>query len=697
MAADGTAPQRPASAVAQNPAAADATRIRPGTPLWEPSARRIEQAAVTNYRSWLATERGLDLGDEAALWAWSVTELGPFWQSIWDFCAVEGERGDGPALTERPALDGAGMPGAVWFPGARVNYAENALTRRGGAPAVIAVREDGATVVVSWDELRRQVARAAAGLRALGVTEGDRICGVLPNTVYATVAMLATASIGAVWSSCSPELGATALVARFAQITPKVLIGVDGYTYSGKGYDTVAALAALAADLPGLAATVIVPYLAPDAFARARGAGLPGLLTWDELMAVEDAELTFNRVAFDAPLWIVHSSGTTGPPKAILQGHGGILLEHLKALALHLDLGPDDRFCWFTTTGWMMWNYLVSGLLVGATIVLYDGAAGYPTLGTLFGLAEALELTFLGTSAAYLQSCRDANLVPREHADLSLLRTIGSTGSPLSATAYAWVYDAVSPQVMLSSISGGTDVCTALVAGLPTMPVRAGEIGSRALGCAVAAFDADGKELVDEVGELVVTAPMPSMPLGLWGDQDGSRLYDSYYATFPGVWRHGDRVRITPDGAVVVEGRSDATLNRGGIRIGTGELYSVVEQLAEVADSLAVDTSGAPGRGELLLFVALAEPGLTPELAQRIRHTVRTELSPRHVPDRILEIPAVPRTHNGKKLEVPVKRLLAGAALADVVSLDAVANPQALFTLLATAEQARAATATPDA
>ncbi|WP_163554104.1 acetoacetate--CoA ligase [Candidatus Frankia alpina] len=662
--------------------------MRPGTPLWEPSARRIEQAAVTNYRSWLAAERGLDLGDEAALWAWSVTELGPFWESIWDFCAVEGERGDGPALA------GAGMPGAVWFPDARVNYAENALTRRGGAPAVIAVREDGATVVVSWDELRRQVARAAAGLRALGVTEGDRICGVLPNTVYATVAMLATASLGAVWSSCSPELGATALVARFAQITPKVLIGVDGYSYGGRGYDTVAALAA---DLPGLAATVLVPYLAPDAFARARGAGLPGLLTWDELMAVEDAELEFNRVAFDAPLWIVYSSGTTGPPKAIMQGHGGILLEHLKALALHLDLGPDDRFCWFTTTGWMMWNYLVSGLLVGATIVLYDGAAGYPTLGTLFGLAEALELTFFGTSAAYLQSCRDPGLVPREHADLSLLRTIGSTGSPLSATAYAWVYDAVSPQVMLPSISGGTDVCRALAAGLPTMPVRAGEIGSRALGCAVAAFDADGKELIDEVGELVVTAPMPSMPLSLWGDQDRSRLYDSYYAAFPGVWRHGDWVRITSDGAVVVEGRSDATLNRGGIRIGTGELYSVVEQLAEVVDSLAVDTSDAPGGGELLLFVALAEPGLTPELAQRIRHTVRTELSPRHVPDRILEIPAVPRTRNGKKLEVPVKRLLAGAALADAVSLDAVANPQALLTLVATAEQARTATAAPDA
>jgi acetoacetyl-CoA synthetase len=702
VAADRTAPDNQAPAGADGPAASGGTWVRPGTPLWRPSAQRVARAAVTNYRGWLAAERGVDLEDEAALWRWSVSELDAFWESIWDFCAVEGERGPGPALA-----DGA-MPGAVWFPGARVNYAENALTRRGPAPAVIGVREDGATAVVSWDELRRQVARAAAGLRALGVAPGDRVCAVLPNTVYAVVAMLATASIGAVWSSCSPELGPTALSARFAQVAPKVLIGVDGYSYGGHGYDALGALAGLAADLPDLAATVIVPYLSSDAFARAREAGLPGLLTWDELMGhghAEAAEPEFTRVPFDAPLWVLYSSGTTGPPKAIVHGHGGILLEHLKSLALHLDLGPDDRFCWFTTTGWMMWNYLVSGLMVGATVVLYDGAAGYPTLGTQFGLAEALELTCLGTSAAYLHSCRDAGLVPREYADLSLLRTIGSTGSPLSASAYAWVYESVSPQVMLSSISGGTDVCTALVAGLPTLPVRAGEIGSRALGCAVAALDADGKEVVDEVGELVVTAPMPSMPLYFWRDPDGRRLRESYFAAYPGVWRHGDWVRITMDGAAVIEGRSDATLNRSGVRIGTAELYSVVEELPEITDSVAVDTTDSPGGGGLLLFVVLAEPGLTDGLVQRIRAALRTRLSPRHVPDQILEIAAVPRTHTGKKLEIPIKRLLSGAALADVASLDAVANPEALIAFADAAERARTpaadgppgATPTPDA
>ncbi|EYT92706.1 acyl-CoA synthetase/AMP-acid ligase [Frankia casuarinae] len=673
----------------RQPAGRDGGSVAAGTPLWEPPPRRISQAAVTNYRAWLAAERGVELADDTRLWEWSVTDLDTFWESIWDFCAVEGDRGTGPALAD------AAMPGAVWFPGARVNYAENALTRRGPAPAVIAVREDGATAVVSWDELRRQVAKAAAGLRSLGVAEGDRVCAVLPNTVYAMVGMLATASIGAVWSSCSPELGPTALRARFGQIDPKVLIGVDGYSYGGKSYDALDTLAALAGDLPGLGASVIVPYLWPDALSRARAAGLPGLLTWDELMASETSEPEFTRVAFDAPLWILYSSGTTGPPKAIVHGHGGILLEHLKSLALHLDLGPDDRFCWFTTTGWMMWNYLVSGLLVGATVVLYDGAPGYPALGTLFGLAEALELTCLGTSVGYLQACEDAGLVPREFADLSRLRTVGSTGSPLSAAGYAWVYEAVSPTVMLSSISGGTDVCTALVAGLPTMPVRAGEIGSRALGCAVRVFDEAGEEVVDEVGELVVTAPMPSMPLCFWADPDGGRLRESYFSVYPGVWRHGDWARITPTGAVVIQGRSDATLNRGGVRIGTSELYSVVERVPGIADSLAVDTADERGHGELLLFVVLTEPGLTEAVAARLREVLRAELSPRHVPDRIIEITEVPRTHTGKKLEVPVKRLLAGTALDEAVSLDSVANPDALLPFAAASARSRRSASEP--
>ena len=639
-------------------------------------------AAVTRYREWLATEHSVTLADSTELWRWSVTEPGRFWDSIWEFCAVEGERGDGPALAD------ASMPGAVWFPSARLNYAENVLSRRGRSPAVISIREDGATAALSWDELRQQVAKAAAGLRALGVGPGDRVCAVLPNTAYAVVAMLATASIGAIWSSCSPDFGPTALADRFTQIAPKVLIGVDGYTYGGRPFDTLPTLAELTRKLPGLQSTVIVPYLHADAFARASSLALPGLLTWDEMLSAEASELEFTRLPFDAPLWVLYSSGTTGPPKAIVHGHGGILLEHLKALALHLDLGPDDRFFWFTTTGWMMWNFLVSGLLVGATIVLYDGSPGYPDLTTLWRLAQDAEVTCLGTSAAFIDSCRSAGIVPSAVADLSSLRTVGSTGSPLSPEGFAWVYEAVSRDVLLTSISGGTDVCTALVATLPTEPVRAGEIGMRALGCAVTTFDPTGREVTGEVGELVVTAPMPSMPVFFWADPDGSRLRDAYFDTFPGVWRHGDWARITPNGGVVILGRSDATLNRGGVRIGTAELYRVVENLPEVADSLVIDTggtgpAGADGPGELLLFVVPAGEKLTEEDIARIRSAIRSELSPRHVPDRIVPIAEVPRTHTGKKLEVPVKRLLAGVPLERAVSKGAVANPDALEPFIA--------------
>jgi acetoacetyl-CoA synthetase len=647
--------------------------VAEGTTLWEPSARRIQQAAVTRFQEWLAAERGLRLRGADELWRWSTTDLDGFWNAVWDFCAVDGDRGDGPALAD------ARMPGAVWFPGARLNYAENALSRRGAAPALIAIREDAATAVVSWDGLRRQVAKAAAGLRGLGVEPGDRVCAVLPNTVYSVVAMLATAAVGAVWSSCSPDFGPTGLADRFAQISPKVLIGVDGYSYGGRPYGTLDALARVAARIPELRATVIVPYLAADALDRADAAGLPGLLSWDEMMASDVEEPDFVRLPFDAPLWILYSSGTTGLPKPIVHGHGGILLEHLKSLALHLDLGPDDRFCWFTTTGWMMWNYLVSGLLVGATTVLYDGSPGFPDLGTLWRLVEAVELTCLGTSAAFLTSCAAADVEPRALADLSTLRTLGSTGSPLSPDGFAWVYDHVGSDIMLSSISGGTDICTALAAGLPTLPVRAGEIGMRALGCAVAAFDETGTEVVDQVGELVVTRPMPSMPLSFWADEDGSRLRDSYFATYPGVWRHGDWVRITPDGALVMHGRSDATLKRGGVRIGTAEIYNVVEQLPGISDSIVVDTGTATAAGELVLFVVPTTPGLTDDLVTRIRAVIREQISPRHVPDRVIEIPEVPRTHNGKKLEVPVKQLLAGTPLEKAVSLAAVANPESLL------------------
>ncbi|WP_322780564.1 acetoacetate--CoA ligase [Frankia sp. Cas4] len=654
-----------------------------GRRLWAPSPQRVRAAGVTAYLHWLATERGRTLADAAALWQWSVDDLDGFWDSIWDFCAVEGDRGDGPALAD------ARMPGARWFPTARVNYAENALTRHGSAPAVIAVREDATTAVVSWDELRREVAAAAGGLRRLGVSPGDRVCAVLPNCVHAVVAMLATAAIGAVWSSCSPDFGSTALADRFAQITPTVLIGVDGYTYGGNSFDTLGVLGAAAERLPDLRATVVIPYLAADAVERAHQAALPAVISWEDLLAGSEDELpVFHRVPFDAPLWILYSSGSTGRPKPIVQGHGGILLEHLKSLVLHLDLGPDDRFLWVTNTGWMMWNMLVSGLLAGATVVLFDGSPKFPDLGALWRLAEAVRVTCLGTSPGFLTACERSGIVPREIADLAAIRTIGSTGAPLSPDGYAWVYDAVGSDLMLASISGGTDMCTAVAMGLPTVAVHAGEIAMRGLGCAVSIFDDDGKELLNEIGELVITAPMPSMPLFLWGDEDGSLLRTSYFSTYNGVWRHGDWARITPDGSVIIYGRSDATLNRGGVRIGTAELYQVVENIPGVADSLVIDTSTTERPGELVLYVAL-DDGTTLDGAfmNTLLTTIRHDLSPRHVPDRVEQVAAIPRTHSGKKLEVPVRRLLLGAPLEQAVSLGAVANPEALLPFISPAAQ----------
>ncbi len=646
-----------------------------GRLLWAPSPERVRNAGVTAYLSWLAAEHGRHLADAEALWRWSVEDLEGFWNSIWDFCAIEGERGDGPALAD------ARMPGARWFPTARVNYAENALTRHGPAPAVIAVREDATTAVVSWDELRRDVAAAAAGLRRLGVNPGDRVCAVLPNCVHAVVAMLAATAIGAVWSSCSPDFGPTGLADRFAQISPTVLIGVDGYTFGGKSFDTLGALARVAERIPGLRATVVVPYLATDALERAHAAHLPAVLSWEDLLAgCDDPVPAFHRVPFDAPLWILYSSGSTGPPRPIVQGHGGILLEHLKSLVLHLDLGPDDRFLWVTNTGWMMWNLLVSGLLAGTTVVLYDGSPKSPDPGALWRLAEAARVTCFGASPGFFSECAQAGRIPRAEADLSAIRTVGSTGSPLSPDCSAWVYEAVGSDLMLSSISGGTEICTALTLGMPTLPVYAGEMGMRGLGCAVATFDDDGKEIIDEVGELVVTSPMPSMPVFLWGDEDGSLMHASYFSTYEGVWRHGDWARLTPRGSMLIYGRSDATLNRGGVRIGTAEVYQVLERSTDVTDSLIIDTSTADLPGELVLYVTLVDGEvLDDSVIQTLRTTIRNELSPRHVPDRIEQIAEVPHTHNGKKLEVPVKRLLMGEPLEQAVSLGAVANPEALL------------------
>ncbi|HSP38791.1 MAG TPA: acetoacetate--CoA ligase [Frankiaceae bacterium] len=645
--------------------------VTEGTLLWEPSDARRRAAVLTRFFEAVG-QAGADPQD---VWRWSVDHLDDFWDELWRFAGVLGDRGDGPVLADRS------MPGATWFPTARLNYAENALSRPwdDAHPAVLGHREDGREVRIEHAELIDLVARTAAGLRRLGVQQGDRVVGVLPNAEHALIAFLASASIGAIWSSCSPDFGASGVLDRFRQIEPTVLIGVDGYVYNGKRHATLDRLASLTPELPTLKATVLVPYLEQDAT-------LDGWVTWDELLA-EPAEPDYVRLPFDAPLWILYSSGTTGLPKPIVQGHGGIVLEHMKQLLLHTDLGPGERFFWFSTTGWMMWNLLVSGLLVGSTVVTFDGSPGYPDLGTLWRMAEQSEVTVFGTSAPYLTSCQNAGLVPRDEADLRRIKTLGSTGAPLSPEGFAWVYDAVAPKdapdLLLASVSGGTDVCTAFAAGLPVAAVYAGEIQTRSFGVAAAAFDPDGNEVVDDVGELVVTAPMPSMPLGFWGDDDGSRLRESYFEEFPGVWRHGDWCKvISARGSMAIYGRSDSTLNRGGVRMGTAEFYRVVDEVEGVADSLVVEAGG-----KLLLFVVLDEGAeLDDDFRKRVSTTLRNELTPRHVPDRIEAVPDVPRTLNGKKLEVPVKRILEGVDPDKAVSTGAVADPESLEPFLAFAK-----------
>jgi acetoacetyl-CoA synthetase len=500
------------------------------------------------------------------------------------------------------------------------------------------------------------------------------VAAFLPNIPEAIVGLLATASLGATWTSCAPEFGTRAVIDRFGQVEPRILLAVDGYRYGDRDVDRTAELAEIRTALPRLEATVVLPYLDP-----ARAAEIPGALMWDDLLRQEEP-LAFERVPFDHPLYILYSSGTTGLPKPIVHGHGGILLEHLKALALHTDLGPADRFCWFTTTGWMMWNYLVSGLAVGSTVVTFDGDPAHPDLSTLWRLAGETGATYLGASAPFLMACRKAGLRPGRTLDLARLRGIGSTGAPLPAAGFEWVRDAVSPAIPLGSLSGGTDLCTGFLGPSPLVPVWAGEISCRMLGARVEAFDEAGRSVVGREGELVITAPMPSMPVALWGDDDGSRLRAAYFGTYPGVWRHGDWITITERGSCIITGRSDATLNRGGVRVGTAEFYGVVEALPEIADSLVVhleDPGGGPG--ELLLFVVPRDGrALDGALRQRIAARLRTELSPRHVPDQIIAVPAVPRTLSGKKLEVPVKRILQGTPAEDAASKDALADRRSL-------------------
>jgi acetoacetyl-CoA synthetase len=666
-------------------------------PMWAPSPERVERANLTRYLRWLRDRRGLRFASYDELWRWSVEDLDGFWTSMWEFFEVGGP-GAGPAPA--PALAERRMPGARWFPGAALNHAELSLRRRDDHPALLYGNETGELGTISYAELGRRVAAAAAGLRRLGVAKGDRVVAYLPNVPETVIAMLAVASIGAVWSSCAPEFGVSSVVDRFAQIEPKVLVAVDGYRYNGRWHDRRDALAEIRRRLPTLEATVLVTGPGREGGPAGAADGPPGpddqagpagpggrTLAWERLL--EDgagAGLAFEPVAFDHPLWVLYSSGTTGLPKAIVHGHGGIALELLKSISLQLDLGPDDRFFWFTTTGWMMWNFLVGGLLLGSTVVLYDGSPGHPDMGALWRFAERSRMTYFGTSAAFVLASMKAGVEPAGQVDLSALHSIGSTGSPLSPEGFAWLYEHVAPDVLVGSTSGGTDVCTSFVTSCPLLPVYPGEIQCRALGAKVESFDEHGRPVVGQVGELVVTEPLPSMPLYFWNDPDGERYRDSYFSTWPGVWRHGDWIEITERGTCIISGRSDSTLNRGGVRMGTAEFYRVVEGLEEVTDSLVVDASDPGGEGRLLLFVVL-RPGtaLDENLESRIRAAVRTELSPRHVPDRIEAIAEVPRTLSGKKLEVPVKRVLSGVPLEKAVSEGALANPDAIHQVVALA------------
>ncbi|BCJ64367.1 acetoacetate--CoA ligase [Polymorphospora rubra] len=641
-----------------------------GEILWTPRADVREHTRIGDYLRWLEAERGLVFADYDALWRWSVTDLDGFWRSIWDYFEV---------VTHTPptaTVEGTAMPGTRWFPDATLNYAQHVLRMPGLAdddPVVVAHSQTRAPVTLTVAQLREQVRRARAGLRRLGVGPGDRVAAYAPNIPETFVLMLATTSLGAIFSSCAPEFGTRSVTDRWQQIEPTVLVAVDGYRYGDKAIDRRAEVAAIRAALGSVEHTVLLNYLDPAATADTA-------LTWAELTADTDEPLVFEPVPFDHPLYVLYSSGTTGLPKPIVHGHGGILLEHLKMLALHHDLGPADRFLWFSTTGWMMWNFLVSAPAVGAAIVLFDGNPAHPGLDALWRLAEETGTTYFGTSAPFLLACRKAGLVPSEVADLSALRGLGSTGAPLPAEGFRWVYEAVSPDLQLQSLSGGTDVCTGFVGGVALLPVHAGEIACRCLGAKVEARSADGTPVVGELGELVITAPMPSMPVGFWGDTDGRRYREAYFDVYPGVWRHGDWITVSDRGTCVITGRSDATLNRGGVRLGTAEFYSVVEGLDEVVDSVVVhleDDEG--GAGELLLFVVLrGGHELDDDLRRRICRELRTALSPRHVPDEIYQVGAVPRTLSAKKLEVPVKKILTGTPVESAAAKGALANPESL-------------------
>lgn len=644
--------------------------IEEGSLLWKPSAQDIQESNLQKFMQFLQREKSLSLENDQDLWKWSVTEIEQFWESLWEYFEVQSKTPYHSVLTERK------MPGAKWFNGATINYTEHIFRNKTDQrPAIIHSSEMRELEEISWERLYTETAAFQKSLKQLGVKKGDRVVAYTANIYENIVAFLATASLGALWSSASPDFGRQSVIDRFKQIEPKVMVTVDGYSYAGKHYDRTEVIKNIQAELPSLEATIVIPFLKEEPPME----GLKNAQSYEQAIQQPKSQLTFEHVEFNDPLWILFSSGTTGVPKPIVHSQGGILLEHLKALTFHHDLKEGDRFFWYTTTGWMMWNFLVGALLAKSTIVLYDGSPVYPHVDQMWALAEETKMTLLGTSASYIMNCIKNDQKPAEDYDLSQLRSIGSTGSPLPPEGFKWSYERVKQDLWIASISGGTDVCTAFILGSPSLPVHAGELQCRGLGAKIESFSPSGESLINEIGELVITEPMPAMPIYFWKDEDGSRLHESYFDVYDQVWCHGDYLKITDRGSCVIYGRSDATINRGGIRIGTSEIYRAVDQVPEIADSLIVDIPHRDKDSIVPLFVILKEgKSLDDEIQQNIKGKIRSFCSPRHVPTHIFQVQELPMTLNGKKLEIPIKRILMGEKIDHVVNVDSLANRESL-------------------
>jgi len=640
-------------------------------PLWQPNETAAASVNIVHYQNWLKTKHNLHFHTYSELWQWSVNHPANFWESLWQYFDILHH------TPYRQVMSDAPMPDTKWFEDSTLNYAEHIFKNYSDErPAILFASENTPLTTISWASLRQQVAALSAWMRQQGIGKGDRVVAFLPNIPEATVAFLATCSIGAVWSSCSPDFGVSSVVDRFLQIEPKLLFAVDGYSYNGKPHDKTQAVKELCTQLPSLEKVVLIPYLN----LQTEISGLPHAILWEEATAELVIGIEFEAVPFDHPIWVLYSSGTTGLPKAITHGHGGMLLEHYKYLTFHNDVRPGENFFWFSTTGWMMWNFVQASLLAGATMVLYDGSPAYPDLNALWQLAEQAPIHHFGTSAPFLVSCMKQQLEPGNQFDLSALRSIGSTGSPLPPEAFDWVYQQIKSDLWLCSMSGGTDVCTAFVGGCPTLPVWAGEIQCRALGSSIEAWDEAGNPLLEAVGEMVVTRPMPCMPIYFWNDPGRQKYLDSYFEMYPGIWRHGDWVKITDRGTLIIYGRSDATLNRHGVRIGTSEIYSAVNQVSEVRDSLVVNLELSGGRHYMPLFVILEEGVvLTDTLKKKINDALRNTYSPRHVPDEIIPVEEIPYTISGKKMEAPVKKILMGIPVEKAANRDSMRNPESLL------------------